>query len=138
MINYAVNTTTPANATSTINLKACFGPQSSANRAWRKPNPVIVDDKSCSTKITTGLPPTGNFTYTVTTRLAPAVYRIQALEICPGNVACSMGASAAYFQTYTIDATPGWLMAMAGCFAALGPLSLVAFFVWEQYMKKRQ
>jgi hypothetical protein len=137
-IKYFVNSTAPVNTTSTITLKACFGPQSSANRAWRKAAPVIVDDKSCSTKITAGLPPTGNFTYTVTNRLAPAVYRIQALEICTDNVACSYGASTGFFQTYTINATPGWLMAMAGCFSAIGPLSLAAFFVWERNIKKKQ
>ena len=41
-ITYNVNVTTPANATSTVNLKGCFGPESTANRAWRKVNPVIT------------------------------------------------------------------------------------------------
>lgn len=137
-ITYNVNTTTPANTTSTITLKGCYGPESSMNRAWRKPKPVIKDDKQCSVKIAAGLPPTGEYTYTVKDNTAPAVYRIMALEICPGNVACSLGKSVAFYQTQPINSQPGWLMAMVGVFSTIGPITLAAYFVTERHMKKNK
>lgn len=138
MIQYSVNSTTPVNSTSTITLKACFGPESSLNRAWRKPNPVIVDDKQCSTKIASKLPPTGQYLYGIAGNAAPAVYRVIAIEICADGTACSMGASPGFFQVLASNSTPGWLMAMTGAFAAIGPVTLTGFFMFEHYIKKRK
>ena len=49
----------------TITLMPCYNNASSANRAWRKANPVISKDKQCqsSAPIAKGLPP-GNGTFT--------------------------------------------------------------------------
>lgn len=138
LITYNVNTTTPANSTSTVTLKACFGAESSLNRAWRKPGPLIADDKQCSTKVATKLPPTGQYLYGIAENTAPAVYRIIAIEICADGTACSMGASPGFYQVMHSNSRPGWLMAMTGVFAAIGPVVLAGFFITEHYIKKRK
>ena len=137
-ITYNVNTTTPANATSTITLRGCYGAQSSANRAWRKPNPIIAKDKQCSVKIATGLPPAGEYVYKIGDAVAPAVYRVMALEICESGAACAMGSSPGYYETEPINSTPGWLLAMVGVFATIGPVCLAGYFITERKMKKNK
>lgn len=138
-ITYSVNSSYVANTSSTVTLKGCFSATSSANRAWRKANPIIAKDKQCSVKIATGLPAAGgNFTFKLGPNMAPAVYRVLALEVCTGGAFCAMGSSPGYFQVLAIDSRPKWLIVMASCFAAIGPVSLAAFFVWEQKIKKQQ
>ena len=137
-ISYAVNTTTPANATSTVTLKACFGPQSSVNRAWRKPNANITLDKQCSTKIAANLPPEGEFNYIISSNVPPAVYRVLAMEFCTGGAVCGLGASQGFYEVNLADVTPSWLMALVGVFATIGPLTLIGFFVTERYLKKNK
>ena len=139
-IAYAVNTTFAPNSTSTITLKGCYGLQSTSNRAWRKANPVISLDKQCGVAIAAGLPPQGEFTWKVGPNTAPAVYSVIALEVCAGGLYCGSSATAAsgYFQVLLVNDRPTWLMVMAGCFAALGPLSLASFFIWENKFKAKK
>ena len=136
-IMYSVNGTAPVNSTATITLKACFSAATAANRAWRKPSPIIVDDKQCSVKIAAGLPYTGEYTYVVGPDSIPAVFNILALEICEGGAACGTGRSLGYYQVEAINYTPTWLLAMTGVFATIGPIVLASFFVWEFKMKKK-
>lgn len=88
--------------------------------------------------IAAGLPPQGDFVWKVGPNVAPAVYSIIALEICAGGQYCGMSATGAsgYFQVFPVEDRPTWLMAMAGCFAAIGPLALASFFIWEWKLKK--
>jgi hypothetical protein len=117
------------------------GPQSTSNRAWRKANPVISLDKQCGVAIAAGLPPQGDFVWKVGPNVAPAVYSIIALEVCAGGQYCGIsaagGAGSGYFQVFPVEDRPTWLMACAGAFAAIGPLSLASFFVWEWKIKKK-
>jgi len=100
--------------------------------------PHLQNDKQCSVKIASGLPPQGEYTYTPGPNSIPAVYNVLALTVCSDGAYCSMGKSAGYFQINEINSTPAWLLTLSGIFAAIGPLCLALYFVAERYLKKRQ
>lgn len=133
-VTYSLNSTYPANTNSTVKMMRCFGPESTKNRAWRKANPVISLDKQCK-QIAVGLPSTGSYTWLLDANVPPAVYKFTALEVCADGLYCGIGSST-FFQALAIDSTPTWLLAMTGAFAAIGPISMVGYFVYEQKMKK--
>lgn len=127
-----------ANATSTITIKGCYSPTSSKDRPWRKAKPVIADDKQCSVKIASAKAPEGTFTWTPPQQAAPATYSVRVLEVCADGSYCGMGNSKGFYQIDPIDNRPTWLMVMAGCFAAIGPIVLASFMTWEYMGKKKQ
>jgi hypothetical protein len=42
----------------------------------------------------------------------------------------------AALQIVPINSRPGWLLALVGVLAAVGPVTLAAFFTWEKVIKK--
>jgi hypothetical protein len=136
LIRYAVKPEYSVNETSTIRIQACYGPNNIVDRPWRKYNNVISKNKQCSFDLVTNLPPQGEYTYFISENTPSSVYFIQVLEICADGTYCSFGNST-YFNVNQIADTPAWLMGITGGLAALGPLTLIGFFVFEHKMKKK-
>lgn len=144
-INYSGPVGAPGN---TISLMSCYAPVSTANRAWRKAEPVINKDKQCNTgeatsgkPFATGLPTgTGSFTWTPGPNTPPATYFIQLLEIVADSGSdptyAAMGRSPGQYTIIPINSTPGWLLALTGVFCAIGPVVLAGFFIVEKVIKK--
>jgi hypothetical protein len=113
----------------------CYGPDNIIDRPWRKFDNVISENKQCGFDLVTNLSPEGEYTYLVTENAPSSVYFIQVLEVCDDGTYCSFGNST-YFNVNQIEDTPSWLMGITGALAALGPLSLIGFFLVEHKMKK--
>lgn len=134
-IRYAPFKEYAVNETSTIRIQMCYGPENIVDRPWRKYNNVISKNKQCGFDLATNLSPEGEYTYLITENAPSSVYFIQVLEICADGTYCSFGNSS-YFNVNQIPDTPSWLMGITGGLAALGPLSLIGFFLVEHKMKK--
>jgi hypothetical protein len=134
-VEVAYATSAPLNASSSASLVACFGAQSAAGRPWRKANPVISKDKSCSVVAVQGLPPAGAFTWKLGPDVPPAVYQVRVLELCAGGVYCATGTSPGYFQVSVADDRPGWLMAVMGVSACVGPAALAVTWIAQAQRK---
>lgn len=63
---------------------------------------------------------------------------MQALEVCANGSYCGKGKSLGQFTIIPIDSTPGWLTGLVAAFCCVGPITLAAYFVGEQYYKKRK
>ncbi|WPT15435.1 High-affinity nitrate transporter-activating protein 2.1 [Picochlorum sp. SENEW3] len=135
LIRYAVKPGYSVNKTSTIRIQMCYGPDNIIDRPWRKFDNVISENKQCGFDLVTNLSPEGEYTYLVTENAPSSVYFIQVLEVCDDGTYCSFGNST-YFNVNQIEDTPSWLMGITGALAALGPLSLIGFFLVEHKMKK--
>lgn len=136
-ISYAPLVSADLNNSSTITIFECFDLASTTDRPWRKPKDVISDDGQCSS-IVSGMPPEGTYSYTPDVNTAPASYFIQVLEMCVDGLYCGKGRSAGVYTIIPIDSRPGWLIALVAVFCCVGPVSLVAFFAGEKYLKKNK
>merc|ERR1712051_134554 len=65
-----------------------------------------------------------------------ATYFMQVVEICEDGTYCSYGNST-YFTVNMIDDVTTWIKAVSGVLAAIGPLTLIGFFVVENKLKKK-
>jgi hypothetical protein len=132
-VRYA--TSAPLNASSTASLVACFGAQSITGRPWRKANPVIAKDKSCSVVAVQGLPPAGVFVWKLGPDVPPAVYQVRVLELCAGGVYCATGTSPGYVQVTVAADRPAWLMGVMGASACVGPAALAVTWIAQARRK---
>ncbi|EFN52612.1 hypothetical protein CHLNCDRAFT_138676 [Chlorella variabilis] len=132
----------PATPGNTVSLMFCYSNTSSVNRAWRKYNAVISEDKKCNVAkpFKTGLPTgEGSFKWTPGPNSAPSTYQIQLLEVVAGSdptTYAASGKSEGYYQIIPIDSRPTWLMALVGVFCTVGPITLAGFFTYEKIYKK--
>ncbi|KAI3430843.1 hypothetical protein D9Q98_009254 [Chlorella vulgaris] len=132
----------PVTEGNTISIMTCFSNSSSMDRAWRKANAIIGNDKQCNVEkpMVKGLP-TGEGTYTWTPgpNTPQSSYSIQVLEVVAGSnptTYAAMGRSTGFFQIIPIDSRPSWLLGVVGGMCAVGPITLAGFFVWEKMLKK--
>lgn len=108
IIRWTVDPSYSLNTTSQIKIRACFSNESSANRPWRKADPVIDDDKQCKPVIAEGQPAEGSYIYSPGPNTAPSSYQIQVLEICENGEYCSFGDSIGFYEINKIDTHPTW------------------------------
>merc|ERR1712051_2171 len=136
IVNYAPKPEYQVNSTSTVRLQLCYSTPSTNDRPWRKYNDVISKNKQCPLDIATNLSPEGEYTYFLPNYTLQATYFMQVVEICEDGTYCSYGNST-YFTVNMIDDVTTWIKAVSGVLAAIGPLTLIGFFVVENKLKKK-
>lgn len=140
VVNWQVKPEYSANATDTIRLQMCFSTPDTADRPWRKYNDVISKNKQCSLDLATKLVPSndGTYTYALPDYIPSGGYFMQVLAVQDVTGAYVSYGNSTVFNVEMIDDTPDWLRAVTGVLAAIGPLTLIGFFVVENKLKKRR
>lgn len=126
-----------------VRFVACYATPSTADRPWRKANPVMDKDKSCPF-IIKDVPINANGTYTVTWLLPKNTTK--AAWYTQVRVQCQNGSLTSYCQfdttqnqtywaTNIINSTPVGLKVATAICSAVGPLFLIAFFL-RDYLTK--
>lgn len=130
-IMYRVKPEYKVNITSTIRIQMCYGADNTSDRPWRQFNDVISQNKQCNLDLIDQLPPQGDYTYQISENIGSSVYSIEVIDVLRDGTYAAFGNSS-YFQVNQIDDTPPWLLGTAGGLAALGPLILIGFVLYER------
>ncbi|MCO5557312.1 hypothetical protein L7F22_010873 [Adiantum nelumboides] len=129
----------------TVELRLCFGPQSQADRAWRKTNDILSKDKTCLFGIGSPQPytPAGNTTVWLVGKEIPFAHyfvRAYALDTSGEKVAYGQSSNAQKTSNlFTIEPISGRHASIdiaAGVFSAFSVVSLFGFFFYEKMRAK--
>lgn len=140
VVNWSVKPEFSANATDTIRIQMCYTTPNINDRPWRKYNDVISKNKQCNLDIATGLTPSaeGTYTYFLPNYIPTSGYFMQVIAVQDVTGAYVSFGNSTSFQVEMIDDTPDWLRAVTGVLAAIGPITLIGFFVVERKMKAKK
>ncbi|KAJ7543218.1 hypothetical protein O6H91_09G030100 [Diphasiastrum complanatum] len=130
----------------TVKTKLCFAPVSQVDRKWRKTFDDLHKDKTCSFGISSQpYKAAGNQTIWLIPKKVPfAIYFVRAYALNATGMEVAFGQSTDrnithnLFQVEPISGRHASLDIAAACFSAASILSLVAFFIIEKLMMRRQ
>lgn len=131
-IRYTAKPGYQINESSTARIQMCYGYDDIVDRPWRYFDDVISKNKQCGLDLADQLPPSGEYTYFLSENIASSVYAIEVINVLQNGTYAAFGNSS-YFQVEQIDGTPPWLVGTASALAALGPLILIGFFLYERH-----